>query len=402
MVEIRLLGPDDFDAAYGVSLIALQQAGYTAAEREERAPWWMAARSFGASLDGAMVGHVRAFVTDTVVPGGARVPTGAVTSVGVLPTHRRRGVLSALMARQLDDMAASGQILASLRASEAPIYGRYGYGVAGDYVDFEIERSATAFAKPMPSIGGRVRMVPPAEVGALCHDIYDRSRRRPGSIARTEFLWWRIGAAVTSGTKPVWCAVHEDAAGVADGYVWYEAMASGIPIGQPLRVDELWAADDDVAAVLWRFVLDVDLAGSFVLKRRPSDDPLRWLLADPRALRVTRREDEQWVRLIDVGACLAARTYNPTSAEVTIAVADDRLPRNTGTYRVAADGAGRSRTKRPDLSADVSALGATYLGGTSWAELAAAGQVTEHRAGALRDADALFAHRPLPWCGTFF
>lgn len=392
------------DAALTVSLTALAMAGFTPEEREARAKWWPAARSFGASVDGQMVGHVRAFVTDTVVPGGARIPTGAVTSVGVLPTYRRRGVLSALMARQLDDLAASGQILASLRASEGPIYGRYGYGVAGDYMDYEIDRTATAFARPVPGNGGRVRMVPPTEVGSLCRAIYDRCRHRPGSIARPEMLWTRILADVTSGTKPIWCAVHENADGEADGYVWYEAADRAMwrNVGQPMRVDEFWTVDDDVAAVLWRFVLDVDLAGRFVLRNRPADEALRWLLADPRALRVTRREDEQWVRLVDVAACLAARSYNPAPREVTIAVTDERLPANTGAYRVAAAGGSRCRTKRPDLSVEVGVLGATYLGGTSWAELAAAGRVIEHRPGAIGDADRLFAHRPLPWCGTFF
>ena len=191
---------------------------------------------------------------------------------------------------------------------------------------------------------------------------------------------------------------------MADGYVWYEAIERGNwkSAGQPMRVEELWAVDDEVAASLWRFVFDVDLAGRFVLRHRPVDDPLRWLLADPRALRVTRVEDEQWVRLIDVGACLAARTYNPSSAEVTVAVTDSRLARNSGSYRISTEGAVRSRTKRPDLSVDVAVLGATYLGGTSWAEMAAARKVTEHRVGAVQDADALFAHRPLPWCGTYF
>ena len=63
------------------------------------------------------------------IPGGD-IPIAGVTLVGVHPSHRRRGILRELMRRQLDDAHERGEAVAVLWASEAAIYGRFGYGMA--------------------------------------------------------------------------------------------------------------------------------------------------------------------------------------------------------------------------------------------------------------------------------
>jgi predicted acetyltransferase len=136
---------------------------------------------------------------------------------------------------------------------------------------------------------------------------------------------------------------------------------------------------------------------------RPLDDPLEWALVDRRAYRLRARWDEQWLRLVDVDAALRARTYASATA-VTVAVTDSLLPANTGTWRIDEQGATRldDRATAADLSTDVTGVSAAYLGGTSWWLLVASGRVAEQVAGAAARADALFAHRPAPFCGSFF
>jgi predicted acetyltransferase len=361
-------------------------------------------RTFGAFLDGELVGTATSFVADMALPGGARVPTAAVTRVGVLPTHTRRGILTALMAAQLEDARVRGDLIAHLRATEALIYGRFGYGVATRYANWQLDRAKGSLAAPV-GVPGSFRLLGEDEAAAVVPAVYDRSwGRRAGALSRSADLWTYRRGATPAEPSARWVVVHEDPDGEPDGFADYEAVdrfgwgRSG-QAGR-VQVHDLWGADEAVEGALWAWLLELDLAPAIAATGRPLDEPLRWRLADSRALRTTDVSDETWLRLVDVGAALGARTFGPGDP-VVVEVADRVLPDNTGTWRADPDGF-RRVDAAPDLVVDVDVLGAAALGGTSWWELAAAGRVDVRRTGAVEDADRLFATTPVPWSGTYF
>jgi predicted acetyltransferase len=407
-IEIRRPTEAEFLAGFRVLTTALQIQPVAVADLERRRASWFVDRAIIALDGGDVVGNAGAFPFRTLVPGGALVPTAGLTRVGVLPSHRRRGVLTGMMRQHLLEARERGEPLASLRASEAVIYGRFGYGLAGLATDLRIDHARGAFARPVED-AGRIRILDPAELADVLPAAYSRCLRRPGQLVRDAWMWERRVLEHTEDEHPParWVAVHEDRRGRPDGYVdWRTADPPGEDWmdtlgGHLIDVGELVAASDATEAALWRFVLDLDLVTRSTLRGQPIDTPLRWLLTDARALQTGSVWDEQWLRLVDVGAALAARTY-ATDDEVVIDVTDDPvLPDNAGRFAVGAGGVRRVR-RRPDLRLDVSALAATYLGGTSFAELGSAGRIEEVRRGAVARADALFASRPLPWSGTFF
>jgi predicted acetyltransferase len=392
---------------FRVLTTALQVEPAPPADLESRRPSWFPERALVAVEHGQVVGNAGVFPFRTVVPGGTRLPTAGLTRVGVLPTHRRRGVLTQMMRRHLVDARERGEPLASLRASEAAIYGRFGYGLAGLAADFEIRAHRGAFAARKAD-GGRLRVLRPEELHDIVPRAYARSLRRPGMLERDSWMWDRTLAEHLVVDRPTarWMAVHEDDRGRPDGYVswrtvdgpdgdWFQGG------GHHIEVTELFAGSDATEAALWGFVFDLDLVERIKAPGRPLDELLRWLVADIRAVETRAVWDEQWVRLVDVGAALGGRSYHG-EASVVIEVADDPvLEHNLGRYAVSGAGAERVR-RRADIRLDVATLGATYLGGPSFAELAAAGRVEEVRRGAIARADSLFASRPLPWSATFF
>lgn len=364
------------------------------------------ARSFSAWDGTDCVGHAAHFPLETAIPGGARLSTGAVARVGVLPTHRRRGVASGLMRALIDDAVAAGFALLSLRASEAPIYGRYGFGLAGDVLRVEVS-SARARPLRVPDIGGRFRILGADEIRSTIQPIQEAALgRRPGEITRPDLFWQRMYEDAIEGRNGRFVVAHfPDGSDRADGYVHYRVRwDEDLPdMGGVGDLDDLIGLDDGVELALWRYLLDVDLVRTWRAVARPVDDPVVEALADRRAYRVTGRADEQWLRLIDVDRALRARAWNPVRSSLTLAVTDHLVPANDGTWRIDADGAARETGGEPaDLETDVTTLGAAFLGGTSWRSLAAVGRIRERRSGSVARADDLFASRPLPFCGTFF
>jgi predicted acetyltransferase len=348
-------------------------------------------------LDGdEPVGTAGSFTSWLVVPGGQRVPHAAVTDVGVLPTHTRRGIAGRLMSAQLEDFARRGEIVATLRASEAGIYERFGYGVAGRAHAGELSLSRTRFRPGVPA-GGPVRLVPYSP--ELLAPVYERAATWPGAIARPPY-WWRttdLFRARDGGRSYV--ALH-GAPGQEDGFVRYRSdRAWGQDGVRALVVDDLVAVGPDAWAGLLRYLAGVDLATRLTFGALPADHALPYLLLDERAFSTTDLWDEIWLRLVDVPAALAARTYGEGS--VRLGVRDRLRPANDGVYDVSASGASRSPAE-PELSLDVSALGAAYLGGTPFGRLALGGRIAEHVPGAVARADRLFLTGRAPFAGTFF
>jgi predicted acetyltransferase len=361
-----------------------------------------------AAFDGdQIVATAGAFSLQLTLPGLVTVPAAGLGFVAVLPTHRRRGILGALMRRHFDDAQARGEPVSLLYASEAGIYGRIGYGTASDYVEYELDPRRAAFQAAGQG-SGRVRLVEGAEALRLLPEVHDRHRRRqPGDVARFPWLWEllvRDPKWLREFDGPTFFAVHEAEPGSLDGYVIWRVQprwSGGLP-DNLVRVRELIALTPQAEGALWRLVLDLDLAGTVQLGNRPLDEPLRWRLADSRQLRTTRVTDGLWVRLLDLQAALAARGYAADGALV-LEVADPLRPGGQGRFRLEAGQAGATCARTdadPDLVLDVAALGAVWLGGMRLASLARAGRVRQARPGVLARADAMFACDPAPWSTT--
>lgn len=399
--DVRVLAGDEIaqaEAVFRTAMIGLpSEAGLTP---EDRAADHEPGRALGVFDGEELAGTAESYGSWMVVPGGERVPHAAVTHVGVLPTHTRRGILTALMRRQLEDIAARGEIVASLRASEAVIYERFGYGAASEYATFEVSRRRAVFRDSVPA-GSAVRLADPRKHWKQFADIYEPAAWT-GAIGRYE-SWWRSRERWTRGdTAPRYAVVTED----GDGYALYQPASDGdawFSGDRTVTVTDFVAHTDAAYAGLVRHLVTLDFAETIRFTGRPADDPLPTLFTDRRAARVTGVGDETWLRLVDVPAALAARRYS-SGPVVVIEVKDSFLPSNNGRYRVGGrpHEAARPDSSRPDLTVGAAALASAYLGGTRWAALAQSGQVTEHRAGAVAAADQLFATAAAPFSGTGF
>ncbi len=346
------------------------------------------------------VGHAGAFWFDTVVPGGTRLGTAGVTRVGVLPTHTRQGVLSRMMRSLLTEARERGSALASLRASEAVIYGRFGYGCAGESVSAQIDVRRCRPVRGAAS--GSVRQLARSEVLDVVPAIYERVATRPGVISRPSFIWRRYLEDALVGDKASFVIVHTSPDGVDDGFAHYTVKWDEQQYAETTgkgEVHDVFGASPAVELALWQFLLGIDLVRTYDVEERPLDDPLRGAVHDVRAYAIRAVYDEQWLRLLDVGTALAARSYRPADA-VRVAVTDPWFGDNDGVYEIDAGGARRTDAS-PDLTVDIATLSAAYLGSTSWHSLASVGRVSGDAAAVAR-ADDLFAHRPLAWCGSFF
>ncbi|GAA0977094.1 GNAT family N-acetyltransferase [Acrocarpospora macrocephala] len=354
------------------------------------------------------VGVTAIFDFDMTIPGGTRLPVAGVTAVSVLPSHRRRGILNSLMRRQLQDIKESGQSIAVLYASEAGIYGRFGYGRAADTVFFRIPKHGSAFVKNAPTDPAlRLRTAIPAQARAEFEQVFDAvSGTRPGLYTRSPDRWGSVLADEEFDRRDdgrLRSILAEDDGGVR-GYALFKIKRGftdhDVPEGE-VRLIELFAVDPAAYALLWRHVLDRDLCSRVYAWNRPIDDPIQHLIAEPRNLNAGTL-DELWARVVDLPAALTARAY-AAPAELVIEVADEPCPWNAGRWRlVTAKGTCERTDDAPDLSLPVQVLGASYFGGRSLMSYGAAGLVTEHRPGALRELSTAMSWDPKPWAGLVF
>lgn len=359
-------------------------------------------RTIGAFVDGRLVGTADAVTSSLTLPGGNVVGHAAVTHVGVLPSFTRRGVATDLMRHQLHDVAARGEAVATLRASEATIYERYGYGVASTSQTVEVQTARAALRPGVPS-GGPVRLLDPAEVWEALPRIYTDNRpSRPGTIDRPDVWWEGVRLRTESGSGPWYVAAH-GAPGSETGFVRYRPIDTDkwfISDQRTIVVEDFFAPDIDPYFGLLRFLLGLDLIDRVVFWMLPVDDPMPWLLLDQRAAKVTATHDETWLRIVDVEKTLAARQYTD-GGEVTIAVDDALLPGNSITVCITVDGAERV-DRHPQLHVGVAGLGAVLLGGATWQHLSMAGLARADDPAHLATADRLFAVTQAPHAGFFF
>ena len=405
--ELRPFSRDEYELAIQV----VEQAFLLGGRQEDRnvfAARFEFPRSLGAYLGDRVVGTAGAYTFELSVP-GTTAPAAGVTIVTVHPTHRRRGILSAMMDHQLADLHEGGEPIAVLRASEASIYRRFGYAVATRELVLEVDRAAAGLAKSIPGADAlELRLHEPGEVLGQLAEVYDAVRPdRPGFIGRKDGDWAdelhdpdhrRHGATALRAVLAV------DGADPR-GYVLYRVRqdwTDGLPTGR-VYVAELVAADPTAEAALWQHELNVDLATTTEAGTRPLDEPLLRRLANPRQARA-RVFDGLWLRLVRLGDALAARCY-AAPVDLVLEVLDTRCPWNTGRWRLAGDetGATCDRTATPaDLRIDITALAGAYLGDPVLTGYAAAGLIDEGQPAALRRLATALGWTPEPWCPHHF
>jgi predicted acetyltransferase len=359
-------------------------------------------RTVGAFVEDQLVGTADAVTSGLTLPGGTIVGHAAVTHVGVLPSFTRKGVATDLMLHQLHDVAARGETVATLRASEATIYERYGYGVASSSQTVEVQ-TARAELRPGVGAGGPVRLLDAERVWDVLPRIYTENRpSRPGTIDRPDVWWQGVRLRSESSPQPWYVAVHGEP-GAETGFARYRPIDTDkwfVSDQRTIVVEDFFAPDTNAHLGLLRFLLGLDLIDRVVFWMMPVDDPLPWLLLDRRAARVTATHDETWLRVVDVEKALSARQYEG-DGDVIVAVDDPLLPGNSITVAITGDG-GEQTDQQPQLRVGVAGLAAVLLGGATWRSLAAAGLARAEGPAVFAAAERLFAVREAPHAGFFF
>jgi predicted acetyltransferase len=396
-VELRTIAPEEAEQ-FNVATMAGFHSELSDAERERWKRIDEPDRFMAWFDDGRIVATTGAFTRTLTVP-GATVGCAAVTAVAVHATHRRRGLLTQMMRRQLDDVRDRGEPVAALWASEGTIYGRFGYGASANCLQLVARRPAARLAQRPPA-GDPLTAGPAGDHVEAMRAIHERVRLgRPGMLDRPG-PWWQDRLYDPEdhrrGAQPLRAVIADD------GYALYAVRPDeddeDLPAGE-VDVRELVAATPAAHAVVWDFLLDQDLTRTIKWNMAPSDEPLWLMLSDLRAVRRTLF-DTLWVRLVDVPKALAARTY-ASDPDVVLELTDAFCPWNDGRYRLAGDGCERTDAQ-PDLALDAATLAAAYLGGPTLRELAAAGRVREHTPGALDRTSDAFRGAVAPWCPEVF
>ncbi|MBV8235803.1 MAG: GNAT family N-acetyltransferase [Acidimicrobiia bacterium] len=405
-VDIRPVTAEEWPAYVRAEHIpfGVQLGDAEMAYQSQRYGHWNALAAFE---DGRIVATAGDWDMNLTLPGCTEVHAPGVTAVGVLPTRRRRGLLTALMRRQLDDYRGRGEAVATLLAAESVIYGRFGYGWATTSASAVLDRVHGVFRDELET-DAELELLDKSAAAKVLPDLFEQVRRgQPGEVSRPHGWWEQVlrdPEWMREGASELFhivCRVGGDA-----GFVSYRLKDNwddNIP-QYTLRVVQLSAATAAVRAALWRYCLDVDLVARVQFENIPVVEPMRWLLRDPRRLRATTVADFLWVRLVDVARALEARRYR-VAGRLVLEVVDPFLPENEGRFDLDAgpDGARCRRSgDAPDLRLSVAELGSAYLGGVSLASLAAAGRVEECTPGAVVRADLLFGSDVPPWCSTDF
>ncbi|MGK5642296.1 GNAT family N-acetyltransferase [Streptomyces sp. URMC 126] len=338
------------------------------------------------------------------VPGGT-LPVAGIASVGVAPSHRRQGILTAMTRAQLTDLHEERrEPIAALRPSEAGIYGRFGYGPATLGNLMRCDRRALRFRSGTDFGDGTVRLLPADRARPLLEAIYDRVRTTTVGWPDRQPVHWAVRLADhphrRGGATSLRFAVHQERDGDATGYALYRHTEAPDGLGGRIgvvQVEELAACSRRSYASLWRFLAGIDLVDRIDYEGAV-DEPLPHLLAEPRAVRAAP-VDRLWVRTVDVDRALAGRSYS-LPLDLVLDVRDDFCPWNSGRHRLQADEGSavcRPTTAPADIRLSAAELGAAFLGGTTLTALAAAGLVEELRPGALSRASAAFRGERAPW-----
>lgn len=400
-IEIRTPSADEWRRAMSTTMTVFADE-----PREEDFERWTRTlereRFYAAYDDGSPVGTAADFPFTLTVPGG-ELAAGGVTWVAVLPSHRRQGILTELMRRELQDLHERGEPLAVLWASEAAIYGRFGYGLAAPHFEMDADRSRFAL-RDDPGPRGKVRIVSLEDAIERCMHVYERVRPTiPGFTARARMWWeefrlsdpeqWRHGAS------PKYCAIVELDGGPA-AYAIYrikQEWRHGFSHSE-VRVVEALAVTGTAERDLWRFVFGIDLIARVSSRLDPAS-PLFLMVVDARSLNL-RASEGLWLRIVDIEASLRGRSY-AGEGEIVLDVRDEFCPWNAGRWRIGGGEVERTGADA-DIALDVADLASVYLGAFTFSRLAAAERAQELQDGALARADALFRTARPPYCPEDF
>jgi predicted acetyltransferase len=353
------------------------------------------------------IATVTSWPAPVTLPGG-EVRAWAISGVTVAPTHRRRGVARAMLEGELRTAADAGLPLAVLTVTEATIYGRYGFGPATWSSEFEVDVRRAGWAAP--DAPGRVQLVGRDTAMAAARTLFDEARRAaPGDVGLVGHRFARLFGSPTDAVdqRKRRFARYDDADGTPRGLAVYTVHENG-PDSSNLTVEvrHLATTTDDAYRALWRYLLELDLVATLKASLRSVDEPLRWLVRNPRMIRTTEIREHLWARVLDPVAVFGARTY--ASAGLLTLRVSDPLGYADGPFTIEADAEGRalvSRGERADaplLEVPVDLLGTLLFGGASAATLGAAGRIGEGSPGDAAKADTLLrAGRP-PVLATWF
>lgn len=407
-IEIRNAAPEEYQAAIDVISTGFLERPDLRAVAESVAETWESARTWVAFDGDRACGTFRSWPARLTVPGGAELPAAAVSAVTVLPSHRRRGILTGMAAKEHAALVERGECVGLLYASEYPIYGRFGYAPGTRTADWIINTRATGM---LGVATGIVELADPDEATKeILKGVYEAWRPlQAGEISRRDVAWdSRLGLRDEPWGErwKGWVLLHRDASGAVDGYARYKATPKWAGHGPQaeVAVQELHALTPDAYAGLVRFLLELDLVATVKLEGRREDEPVRWLLTNARAAQQADAGDALWVRLFDVPRALEARAYE-RAGSLVLEVVDDAAWGGTRSLLLDASPEGatcRPTDRSPDLTLPVAALSGAYLGGTRLRDLALATGADEHRPGALAEADSLLRTADEPWCSTFF
>ncbi|MGV9821589.1 GNAT family N-acetyltransferase [Nocardia xishanensis] len=350
------------------------------------------------AVDGdRVVGHVRSREMILTVPGERTVSACGIAGVGVAPTHRRRGILRAMYTEQHRRTEAQGLPLTIFTASEGGIYGRFGYGPALRLNAVEIDRRFAEFLPSTPDPGG-VELVMLADVADRVREIYDRWRRpTPGAQVRPDASWENLFAdpeRFRGGGSDLFTMLHPD------GYALYRYYHEG----RELVVDivEMRTVTTDAHAALWRALFGLDLV-TRVKAELSDNDPLPYLLRNPRLVRTTARYDNLWLRLMNVPAALTARAYR-ADLDIVLGVTDPFRAAG-GTFALTVrDGYAECvpTDREADIELGIDVLGSMYLGAYPARAFAAANRLQAKDSGKLRALEEAFGADRDAVLGWFF
>ncbi|PXA69810.1 GNAT family N-acetyltransferase [Cryobacterium arcticum] len=359
------------------------------------------------------VATVRSWEMGLTVPGGATLPSYAISSVTVSPTHRRRGIARAMLTGELRTAVRLGLPMAMLTVSEATIYGRYGFGPSARQSAYIVDTSRARWTGPTPA--GRIQFVSPESLLADGPAVFDRTRdRSPGEVDRRE-IWWKRTLGLLPNEpearkRGIRAVRYDDANGEIAGFALYEIALQNVSQPGQLKLVDLVAATDDAYAALWRFLVEMDMVNEISAPLRSISEPVAWQVADHRAVRKTSERDHLWLRILDVPAALGARRYTAPGQYLLDVTDDLSFAQGRFLLTVAADGSGQAHPLL-DAAAPVGAvevalsaadLASLYLGGTSAVDLARAGRITELTPDAAVRLDTALHSAYAPHLSTWF
>ncbi len=406
-IDVRRVRDEEFDAwsdAIDIGFISPKNRG----DGPRRRKWNELDRCWGAFDEGRPVGSLRGISFEVTVPGGASVPLDGISAVTVAPTHRRRGLLSRMMAGELSAAKERGEPLSGLYAAEFPIYARFGFGPAAESATWHLDARAAAWNRELP---GTVEIVEPQVALERAPAVYDKVRAlTPGAVTRPSVHWERnLGFIPREGEpgqgKDILNALCYDENGEAVGFVRYKFGEERWTKQRPdntVEAFDLFAVNVEYEARLWKFLADHDWVSHVVAKElRRIDELWRELLVDRRAAWSDEQWEGEWLRVLDPAAALAARRYEVPGRIVLRVVDKDGYADGTFALDGGPDGATCApTTESPEVTLSAAVLASIYLGGFSAARYALLGRLDEHRPGAVARLAAMFHTAIAPWSPT--